>query len=158
MNVLIGEDELSMALKKIEALKRDKRELLDMNAQLINQVLAGTQEYKKRFLVKIGNSIQFKNVREVALFSAEDKYCFLHTFGSISKKYLVEHTLEELSGKLLDPSKYFRISRKHIISINAIKEIRCTDNQNVIIPIVPFNETLTISRSRFSDFKNWLDS
>lgn len=158
MNVLIGEDELSMALKKIEALKRDKRELLNINAQLINQLQAGTQEYKKRFLVKIGNSIQYKNAREVALFSAEDKFCYLHTFGSISKKYLVDHTLDELSNGLLDPTKYFRISRKHIINISAIKEIRTNDNSHVIIPIIPFGDSLTISRSRYSEFKNWLDS
>lgn len=118
-------------------------------------MLNGQNSYKKRFLVKMGTRIQYRNADEVALFTAEDKIC--HLITTDNKKYLIDHTLEVLENDLLDPKLFFRISRQAIVNINAIKEARTEYNRMEILLNISLGHNLVVSRSRVKEFKDWLN-
>ncbi len=143
-------EELTMSLDK----HKNLNSIRPISKALIEQLQQ--QEYKKRFLVKFGKHIQFKRAHEIALFEADGHLCHIYDAQS-GKKYLIDHTLEELEDSLLNPEKFFRISRKHIINIDGIKDISI-HNSCSILPNFPFNDKLGVSRSRVKDFKNWIDA
>ena len=150
-------EELEAAVQKFKKLTANKSQIITLDEELIRtMLLKGTKAYKQRFLVKFGNRIQFKNTSEVAYFSAEDKICHLYLIP-LSKKYLIEHTLEELDNTLLDPDKFFRINRQVIINIDAIKEVNSNKNSVEVLLTVPCESKLKVSRGRIADFKNWLN-
>jgi DNA-binding LytR/AlgR family response regulator len=112
--------------------------------------------YRKRFLIKTGNKIQVKNVDEVSFFFAEGKTAFLVTRNG-NRKFMIDHTLEELE-KTLDPNVFFRINRKHIVSVDSIAEVRKLAGGKFSVKVLPASDQeFTVSRERMSGFKDWLD-
>ena len=148
-------DELQAALNKFKDIKTPAKEALPLDYNLLQELLRGGSNYKKRFLVKMGARIQYRNTDEVSLFSAEDKIC--HLITSDNKKYLIDHTLEELEKDLLDPKLFFRISRQAIVNINAVKEARTEYNRMEVLLNIPLGHNLVVSRSRVKEFRDWLN-
>ncbi len=91
---------------------------------------------------------------EIECFFSENKGTYIHTFDN--RNYLIESTLEVLEQEL-DPADFFRISRKYIVSLRAIKEIVMYSNSRlrVILPSYKEDEVI-VSREKVSDFKNWI--
>lgn len=151
-------EELDAAINKFKELSQQAESPLKVDNELLkSMLLKGEKTYKQRFVVKFGSRIQFKNTSDVAYFYAEDKICFLNTFSE-GKRYIIDHTLEELDDRLLDPEKYFRINRQYIICVDAIKEVRAKDNRMEIFLSVSCGDRLVVSRGRTSDFKIWLNN
>jgi two-component system response regulator LytT len=112
--------------------------------------------FKERFIVKTGNRLQYKNVNEIAYFYAEGKEVFIVTKKD-GRKLLIDNTLEELDQRL-DPQNFFRISRKFIISVDSILEVRGLISNKLEIKLSIHTEhEFYISRERAQDFKSWLD-
>jgi len=112
--------------------------------------------YKKRFLIKSGKKLQFRHAFDIAYFFADGKEVYLVPRKE-SRKYLIDHTLETL-GTLLDPEYFFRISRKFIVNIDAIAEIKGTISTRLQIKLNQSCEhDLYVSRDRSMAFKSWLD-
>ena len=146
---------------KFEELKQslDKHSSLQVSPlpqSFLDELKSQTRTYKKRFLVKFGRHIQFKHTPEIGLFEADGHLCHIYEVKT-GKKYLIDHTLEELEGELLNPEKFFRISRKHIINIDAIKDVSI-HNTCIVKASFPYEESLNVSRGRMKDFKNWIDA
>jgi two-component system response regulator LytT len=58
----------------------------------------------------------------------------------------------------LSPKDFFRVNRKHIISIHQIKDIVSFTNSHLKIALNQYKEEeITESRDRVSDFKKWLE-
>ena len=113
-------------------------------------------ETKTRFLVKIGNRLEVKYLDNVILFYAEGKTVYLVT--NDNKKYIIDYTLEQLEGELLDPFKFFRINRKYILNINSINYVKQYINHRLIIYTEQeFNGDLIVSRDKVKAFKSWLN-
>lgn len=151
-------EELQAALQKFERLKENQG-LPIIDKKLISNILRQSAvSYKKRFLVKFGKRMQFKNVEDIAYLYAEDKIC--HIVEKITRKqYIVDHTLEELDDGLLDPQTFFRINRQFIINITAIREVKSYFNNRLeIILNMPCDEKLVVSRKKVRDFKNWMNA
>ena len=112
------------------------------------------KSYKKRFTVKIGQHLKVISIDEIECFFSENKGTYIHTFDN--RDYLIETILEALEQEL-DPSIFFRISRKFIIPLKAIKEIVVYSNSRlkVILPSYKDDEVI-VSREKVSDFKNWI--
>jgi two-component system response regulator LytT len=112
------------------------------------------QNYKKRFTVKIGQHWKVIAIDEIECFFSENKGTYLHTYDK--RNYLIECTLELLEQEL-DPVNFFRISRKFIIPLKAIKEIVLYSNSRlkVILPSYKDDEVI-VSREKVSDFRTWL--
>ncbi|MEM7110621.1 MAG: LytTR family DNA-binding domain-containing protein [Bacteroidota bacterium] len=150
-------EELDAAINKYKELSRNPAPQPVVDSKLLQSILQkGEKTFKQRFVVKFGSRIQFKNSNEVAYFYAEDKICYLMS-ASERKRYVIDHTLEELDDKLLDPSLFFRINRQYIICVEAIKEVKAKDQRLEVLLSVPCEDNLKVSRGRTSDFKDWLN-
>jgi DNA-binding LytR/AlgR family response regulator len=115
-----------------------------------------TRSFRERFLIKAGNKLQFRFAQEAAYFFAEGKAAYLVTKKE-NRKYLIDHTLEELESSL-DPIRFFRISRKFIVNIESIAEVKGLISSRLEVKLnQPCEHELSVSRDRAADLKNWLD-
>ncbi len=88
------------------------------------------------------------------MFFSENKGTYIHTFDN--RNYLIDSTLEVLEQKL-EAKDFFRISRKFIISIKAIKEIVVYSNSRLRVILPTFKaEEVIVSREKVTNFKNWI--
>jgi DNA-binding LytR/AlgR family response regulator len=116
-----------------------------------------TSNYRERFVIKTGNKLQFRSEEDVAIFYADGKNVFLIA-KSDNRKFLVDHTLEELE-RCLDPTKFFRISRKYIVRVDSIQEVKGLISGKLEVKLKQScDQELLVSRDRVSDFKSWLNS
>ena len=151
----IDEDELEVAINKFKS-QVQKNTVSNLDFDMIKKMILGneTKEFKKRFSVKIGQQLKVFLVDEVECFYSENKGTYLHTFEG--RNYLLDATLEQIEEEL-NPKDFYRISRKFIIPLKAIKEIQVYSNSRlkVILPTYK-DEEVIVSREKVSDFKNWI--
>lgn len=151
----IDEDDLEIAISKFQA-RLPKQELLQLDFEQIKKMFSNPFEknYKKRFTVKIGQHLKVISTDEIECFFSENKGTYIHTFDN--RNYLIETTLEVLEQEL-DSKEFFRISRKFIIPLKAIKEIVVYSNSRlrVILPSYKEEEVI-VSREKVSEFKSWI--
>lgn len=151
----IDEDDLEVAVLKFKA-RLPKKETLQLDFEQIKKMLSNPFEknYKKRFTVKIGQHLKVISIEEIECFFSENKGTYIHTFDN--RNYLVECTLEVLEQEL-DPSEFFRVSRKFIIPLKAIKEIVLYSNSRlkVILPSYK-DDDVVVSREKVMEFKTWI--
>ena len=155
----IDEDELEVAVAKFK-LRLPKSNSENQNLQLdfeqIRRMLSNPFEknYKKRFTVKIGQHLKVITTDEIECFFSENKGTYIHTFDN--RNYLIDSTLEILEQEL-DMKEFFRVSRKFIVPLQAIKEIQVYTNSRlkVILPTYKEDEVI-VSREKVQDFKSWL--
>lgn len=152
----IDEDDLELAVSKYKE-RLPKKEKLQLDFEAIRKMLENPfeKEFKKRFTVKIGQNLKVISVEEVECFFSENKGTYIHTFDN--RNYLIESTLEILEQEL-DPNKFYRISRKFIIPITAIKEIVLFSNSRLKVILPSYNdEDVVVSREKVSHFKEWIN-
>lgn len=112
--------------------------------------------YKKRFLAKIGDKFKSKSIEMIAYFYAEGKTVYL--VSKSQRKYIIEHSLDQLEKEHLDPDRFYRINRKFILSIDAIDEVRNYVNSRLkVVLTIPCELDMIVSREKVVDFKNWLN-
>lgn len=151
----IQQNELASALKKFKMLKASQT--LNDNQWDVLKELARipVQAYKQRFLVKSGNKLLYKHVSQIACFFADGKLAYLVTTDN--RKFMIDHTLEELI-RMLNPETFFRISRKFILNIDAISEVKGSVSSGMEVLLNQRVEfPLSVSRDKIVDFKKWLD-
>ena len=155
----IDEDDLEIAVNKYKSRvpeKAPENPSLALDFEAIKRMLTNPFEknYKKRFTLKIGQHLKVISVDEIECFYSENKGTYLHTFDN--RDYLLETTLEVLEQEL-DPAVFYRISRKFIIPLKAIKEIVVYSNSRlkIILPTYKTEEVI-VSREKVADFKNWI--
>lgn len=151
----IDEEDLILAVAKYKA-RVPKKEKLQLDFDEIKKMLANPfeKEFKKRFTVKIGQHLKVIAVEEVECFYSENKGTYLHTFDN--RNYLVDSTLEILEQEL-DPKHFYRISRKFIIPMKAIKEIIMFSNSRLKVVLPSYvNDDVIVSREKVTHFKDWL--
>ncbi|WP_433832872.1 LytR/AlgR family response regulator transcription factor [Flavobacterium anhuiense] len=155
----IDEDDLETAVSKFKS-RLPKVAAESSNMQLdfeqIRQMLSNPFEktYKKRFTVKIGQHLKVITTEEIECFFSENKGTYIHTYDN--RDYLIDSTLEILEQEL-DKKDFFRVSRKFIVPLKAIKEIQVYTNSRlkVILPTYKEDEVI-VSREKVQDFKSWL--
>jgi len=155
----IDEDDLEAAVAKFK-MRQPKPDAAVSNLQLdfeqIRKMLSNPFEknFKKRFTVKIGQHLKVITTDEIECFFSENKGTYIHTFDN--RNYLIDSTLEILEQEL-DMKEFFRVSRKFIVPLQAIKEIQVYTNSRlkVILPTYKEDEVI-VSREKVQDFKAWL--
>lgn len=120
---------------------------------------AGTpkdKEYKKRFIVKMGEKIIIIPVEDIAYCYSEDKSTY--AVNRNGTRRLLDYSLDTIQ-EMLDPKLFFRVSRSCIVSINSIENISKHLGTRLKLQLSPhFDEDIVVSRSRTSDFLDWLDN
>lgn len=151
----IDEDDLETAVNKYRG-RQPQAQSLSLDFDQIKRMLANPAEksYKKRFTVKMGQHLKMINIEDAECFYSENKGTYIHTIDG--RDYLLENTLEQLENEL-DPMKFFRVSRKFIVSINAIKDIVVYTNSRLKIILSTYkDDEVIVSRERVNDFRSWL--
>ena len=145
----IKTDELRAALEKYHR----KQEARQIDYRKLAAKLR-REEYDRRFLIRMGQSIKMVDVREAAYFYSEHKITFLMTKSG--KRYPIDPSLEALE-ELLDPGRFFRANRQFIVSLEAISEMIAYSKARVKIVLdPPIEETPVVSTERSPIFKKWL--
>ncbi|CAM3359534.1 DNA-binding response regulator [Flavobacterium longum] len=150
----IDEDELAAAVAKYRE-RQPVKSPVNVDFDEIRRLLgAPAKEYRKRFTIKVGQHLKVVTTADVECFYSENKGTYAHT--SDNRDYLIDTTLEVLE-KELDPTAFFRVSRKHIVPMASIKEITVYSNSRlkVILPTYKADEVI-VSREKVQDFKTWL--
>jgi DNA-binding LytR/AlgR family response regulator len=151
----IDEDELSTAISKFKN-QFQKNTISSLDFEAIKRMLVNPieKEYKTRFSVKIGQQIKVISIDEIECFYSENKGTYIHTLDN--RNYLTDVTLEVLETEI-NPKDFYRVSRKFIISLKAIKEIQMYSNSRLKISLTSYSEDeIIVARERVSEFKNWI--
>jgi two-component system, LytTR family, response regulator LytT len=152
----IDEDDLEVAISKFKSRIPNQISSINLDFDTIKKMFQNPYDknYKTRFTVKIGQHLKVISIEEIECFFSENKGTYIHTFDN--RNYLIETTLEVLEQEL-DSKKFFRISRKFIVPLIAIKEIVVYSNSRlkVILPSYKEEEVI-VSREKVSDFKSWI--
>ena len=152
----IDEEDLETAISKYKARNRAASNL-SLDFEMIKKMLVNPidRDFKKRFTIKLGQQLKMIAIEEIECFYSENKGTYLHTFDN--RDYLLDQTLEQLETEI-NPKEFYRVSRKFIIPMKAIKEIQMYSNSRlkVILPTYKTDEVI-VSREKVTDFKNWLE-
>ncbi|MBR9915930.1 MAG: response regulator transcription factor [Algicola sp.] len=152
----IDEDDLAKAVAKYKN-RTPKQQTVTLDFNDIKKLLVNPieREYKQRFSVKVGQHLKLINIDDIECFYSENKGTYVYT--SEGRNYLLDTTLEQLEDEL-EPHKFFRISRKFIVNVNAIQDMLSYTNSRLQIKLHTFKEQeVIVARERVKDFKEWLD-
>lgn len=111
--------------------------------------------FQKRLIVKYGSNIKAVPLTDIACFYVEERVVMLTTFEK--RTLAADQNLEQLEG-ILDPSEFFRINRKVIVNVKAIKNMQTYSRSRVVLDLDPEVKTdLVVSTERAAAFKKWLE-
>jgi len=149
----IDEEALKSALDKFKKIYADKDTFKRDFKQLLYEF---RNQYKSRFLIRIGERYRSVLVSEVSHFSIRERNVFLT--DNQGRDYGVDYSLEQLEG-MLDPRKFFRINRECIVNINAIETMYTYSSSRLQLTLKSgqTKEEFVVSRGKVAEFKKWID-
>jgi DNA-binding LytR/AlgR family response regulator len=151
----IQKDELQAALTKYKKLQSNARPDISLDS-LVKELQQKLQpkEYRKRFLVKHGQKLVSVEVEDIAYFYSDGRLNFFKTKDN--KKFVVDYTMDELED-MLDPERYFRISRSFYVSVTSIDKIDDYFGNRLILSLLPeVDKEALVSREKVTEFKKWM--
>lgn len=157
----IQKDELESALNKYRQIKglyspasaKGGDFNIDSLVKELQQKLQ-LKEYRKRFLVKHAQKLVSIEIEEIAYFFSDGRLNFFKTFDN--RKFVVDYTMDELE-EMLDPEKYFRISRSFYISVESVDQIHDYFGNRLLLHLKPaVDKEALVSREKVTEFKKWM--
>jgi DNA-binding LytR/AlgR family response regulator len=153
----VQKEELQAALTKYKELKssgntKDNSDINNLIKELQNKLQP--KEFRKRFLVKQAQKLVSIEVEDIAYFYSDGRLNFFKTTNN--RKFIVDYTMDELS-EMLDPDRYFRISRSFYVSIDSIEQIHDYFGNRLLINLNPaLDKEALVSREKVMEFKKWM--
>jgi DNA-binding LytR/AlgR family response regulator len=151
----VDKDELNNALKKLKTMSSNEsgtKQLLNNIGQAVEMLM---KKFKTRFVIKVGEHLKTIEVDHIRYFFSQDKTTFCVT--DENRNFILDNTLEQLE-EMLDPSKFFRINRKYLVSAGAIQDIISYTNSRLRLVLKGLNDNeVIVARERVQEFKDWLD-
>lgn len=146
----IKEEKLEAAIKKYEHLKKY---FTGNFQQLMQWQQQPQQALKKRYLVKKGNDFVTVKTEDIAYFYATHKLvCMVEKSGL---KFILDKSLADLE-KELDRAVFYRVNRKFLVNINAIKKIKSFAKSKLLLELEPVvAEEIIVSQENVAAFKEW---
>ena len=157
----VQKEDLEAALAKFRKMKEsfggtitEKQDFsIDNLVKELHQKLQ-PKEYRKRFLVKHAQKLVSITCDEIAYFYSDGRLNFFKT--NDNRKFVVDYTMDELE-EMLDPEKYFRISRSFYVSVACIEKIEDYFGNRLILHLnPPVDKEALVSREKVTDFKKWM--
>jgi DNA-binding LytR/AlgR family response regulator len=150
----IDDEDLTAAIEKYRArLPASSPASLDFD-QIRKMLGVAPKTFRGRFTVKIGQQLKIIPVEEVECFYSENKGTYLHTADN--RDYLLDQTLETLETEL-DPAKFFRISRKFIVPMSAIRDIQMHSNSRLKLLLPTYRgDDVIVAREKVGAFRAWI--
>lgn len=153
----IGLDYLLAALDKYQKIHSQHKGKSMLSEDQVRQLLTvgQSQGYKKRFVATLGERIMQVPIDDISYFYADDNTVFMVT--SQKKKFVINYKLDQLS-QLLDPALFFRVTRRYLAKIDAIKEINKYFNSRLLLSLdPPTADEVVVSRAKVAEFMAWMD-
>ena len=157
----IQKEDLQAALEKLKKFKQmyggnsSSAPALNVDS-LVKELQQKLQpkEYRKRFLVKHAQKLVSVEIDDIAYFYSDGRLNFFKT--SDNRKFVVDYTMDELE-EMLDPDKYFRISRAFYVSIDSVDQIHDYFGNRLLLHLRPeVDKEALVSREKVTDFKKWM--
>ncbi len=153
----IDEEELEAAVLKFKSRSETVvHPSIALDFETIRKLLINPVDrtYKQRFTLKVGQQLKMIPVDTIECIYSENKGTFLHTLDN--RTFLLDQSLEQVEQEL-DPGAFFRVSRKFIIPLKAIKEIQVHSNSRLKVLLPTYKgEEIIVARERVGEFKEWL--
>lgn len=156
----IQKEDLEAALNKMKNLKSLYSTPVETPAMNVESLVKELQqklqpkEFRKRFLVKHAQKLLSIEIDEIAYFYSDGRLNFFKT--NDNKKFVVDYTMDELEA-MLNPDRYFRISRSFYVSVACIDQIHDYFGNRILLHLKPVvDKEAIVSREKVSDFKKWM--
>lgn len=144
-------EKLETALHKYDALKQH---FATNFQQLLTWNKPPEERYKKRFLVKRGIDYSSIKTEDIAYFYATHKLVCL--VANTNQKFILDQSLADIE-KQLDPSAFYRVNRKYLVQLPAIKKIKSYTKSKLLLELEPATgEEIIISQENTTAFKRWM--
>ena len=153
----VSTDDLKFAIGRFTSAENNLRDFsIQALRYKVDQVMKSlTDKYKSRFVVNVGIHIRTIETGNINLFYSLEKSTFI--LESTGKTYDINYSLEQVE-KLVDPALLFRISRKHIININAISDIISYSGSRLKLKVTnSHDDDILVSRSKIAEFRRWIE-
>ena len=144
--------DLQRALGKIPAQQANTPVI---SQQWIDSLIRSQQEYKKQFVIKVGEHIKMIKTNDIAAFMSEDKANYL--IKQDGTRVLIDYSLDQIND-LIDPNQFYRINRKYIVNMDSIKDLVAFSGSRLKLTLHHCESNdLLVARERVRDFKQWLE-
>lgn len=144
--------ELSRSLDKLDQWLATSHDYSALAEAVIQQQVP---QYQQRLLAKYGARYRLVNVNDVAYAYIEERMVYVVTHNG-TRPYPIDFTLDQLEQRL-DPSRFYRVNRQVIASIDAIETLVTLSRSRLKIELrpAPAFEVL-VSKERTAAFRQWL--
>ena len=157
----IDPDELGTAIDKFKTTQIARQPVPDLTVlrDLLGQLGPATggpaaSAYKERFMVTIGTKIRSIDTARIAYFFFQDKSTWLTT--QEGQNLSIEYSLDKLNT-LLDPTRFFRVNRAFMVSLDCIQTIHAFSGGKLKLDLQPKPRLeVFVSGDRITLFKEWL--
>lgn len=110
---------------------------------------------RKNVLAYFGKSLLPVALEEIAYFHKVGEVTLVRTLEN--QDYRIDQTLEQLQTSVPSDS-FYRLNRQMIVNLESVKEVKNDPSGKLIVNLQPsYNEEVTVSRKKASEFKNWLN-
>lgn len=111
-------------------------------------------DYKKRFLVKRGADYVSVKTGDIAYFYAAHKLVCM--VDNKNQKFILDQSLADIE-KQINPAEFYRITRKYLVHMNAIKKMKSYPKSKLMVELEPaITEEIIISQENVAAFKDWM--
>jgi DNA-binding LytR/AlgR family response regulator len=149
----VKQEKLEAALKKYDTLKQY---FASNFQQLMQTKQTNLPAYKKRFLVKRGTDYISVKTEDIAYFYATHKLVCM--VNKKAEKFILDISLSDIE-KQIDPVSFYRINRKYLVNMSAIKRIKSYPKSKLEVEVdPPVNDEIIISQENVAAFKDWMGS
>lgn len=148
----IQKQDLGIALDKFKQTRTNS----SIDPMVLKQLLGSLQTNPNRegILVKDGKGFLQVKISELLYCYSEDSITFGVTSG---KRFIINETLDELFDSL-DQNSFYRINRGQLVAKNSIIKIEPYFNHRVKLSVTyPRDQEFIVSRTKVSDFKEWMN-
>lgn len=122
-------------------------------ASLADQIRQQTP-INDRIVVKKGSDYIALRSDQIAYFYSEHKITFLIDISGV--RYIVDKPLADIESGM-DKSRFFRINRKYLASIDSVARFRPFEKGKVLVDLLPpVKEEVIVSQENASSFKIWI--
>lgn len=145
----IKKEEVERTLKKFEVHFKPA----SFDFEKLEVILSGPT-FNKRFVGKIGQTIQVILVEDIAFFLSEDGVTFIYDIKG--KRFITDYSLNQLET-LLNPEFFFRVNRQLIVHIQSIAKVEPYFKGRLLLYLHPdLKKKQTISQEKAGKFKDWV--
>lgn len=150
----VKQDKLEAAMNKYDKLKQHFEASFRQLQQWQQQ--PGSNNSRKRFLVKRGTDYVSVKTEDIAYFYATHKLVCM--VDNRNQKFILDQSLADIE-KQLDASQFYRVNRKYLVQLNAIKKIKSYPKSKLQLEVEPAtSEEIIISQENVAGFKEWMGS